>query len=310
MKRSFLIILLSLLILLPSCRLYKLEHQLDPKNEEFLSKVRYIITREERKIFLELPDAEKEKFKEEFWRRRDPDPSTEENEFKIEYFNRIERANELFLGEGREGWMTDRGRIYVLFGPPTDRLTYPMGEGPYSRCQEIWYYGNFPVLFYDYYCNGTYELVTLDLSHLHQLNLAEAHFAKTFDKEKDMFDFSLNIKKALVSENRIEGLIIIEIPYDSIWFKSEDERLITTMDVELEIKDEKENLIWKHDEAVEVETDEIELQQKQKKKYKIEIPFILEESLEKLHQGKNMIHVLLKNRTGGEESRKVMEIKL
>ena len=81
--------------LLPSCRLYKLEQKLDPANAEFLSQVRYIINAEERKIFLELPDADKDKFKEEFWSRRDPDPNTEENEFKDEYLSRIERANEL-----------------------------------------------------------------------------------------------------------------------------------------------------------------------------------------------------------------------
>lgn len=66
-------------------------------NAEFLSKVRYIINKKERKIFLELPDSEKERFKDEFWERRDPDPETEENEFKMEYFNRIEKANDLFM---------------------------------------------------------------------------------------------------------------------------------------------------------------------------------------------------------------------
>jgi GWxTD domain-containing protein len=122
-----LLIILSLLLLL-SCRLYQLERKLDPENAEFLSKVSYIITKEERKIFLELPDKEKEKFREEFWKRRDPDLETEENEFKTEYFKRLERAAEIFMGEGRPGWLTDRGRIYVLFGPPADRMTYPMGS--------------------------------------------------------------------------------------------------------------------------------------------------------------------------------------
>jgi GWxTD domain-containing protein len=121
-----------------SCRLYNLERKLDPVNAEFLSKVRYIITAKERKIFLELPDSEKEQFIQEFWTRRDLDPDTEENEFKMEYFNRLEKASELFLGEGKQGWLTDRGRIYVLFGPPTDRITYPMGGDPYSRCRVCW----------------------------------------------------------------------------------------------------------------------------------------------------------------------------
>lgn len=113
----------SLVFFSSSCRLYKLEKKLDPVNAEFLSKVRYIITGKERKIFLELPDSEKERFREEFWKRRDPDLSTEENEFKMEYFNRKEKANEAFVSEGKPGWLTDRGRIYILFGPPMERIT-------------------------------------------------------------------------------------------------------------------------------------------------------------------------------------------
>ena len=119
-------------------RLYRLERKLDPVNAEFLSDVRYIITHKERKIFLELPTSEKEAFRENFWQIRDTDPNTEENEFKVMYFDRIETANELFISEGRPGWLTDRGRIFVLFGPPWERITYPMGDNPADRCREIW----------------------------------------------------------------------------------------------------------------------------------------------------------------------------
>ena len=55
---------------------------------------------------------------------------------------------------------------------------------------------------------------------------------------------------------------------------------------------------------------EDELKDGQKEKYKIEIPFILEKDLDRLHQGKNMLHVVLKNRTGGDESKKAMEFRL
>lgn len=302
--------LIVLLLLLPSCRFYKLERQLDPENAEFLSKVRYIITKEERKIFLELPDSEKEKFREEFWRRRDPEPDTEENEFKMEYFNRIEKANEIFLGEGRPGWLTDRGRIFVIFGPPTDRIKNPMGQGPYSRCSEVWYYGNFPVWFVDNYCNGTYELIPFNMDHLHYLNIAQHRLQKTFKEEKEIFDFSLKVEKTQVSLDRIEGIITIEIPYKVIWFKSEDERLVTILDAQLELNDSKGNLVWDYKDAFKIETDEIGLQQKQKKKYKIEIPFVLEEDLEILRQGRNIFHVLLKNRIGGEELKKRIDFKL
>src|SRR5688572_32039285 len=72
--------------------------------------VAYIITDEERKAFKKLAtDDERERFIEEFWRRRDPDPDTDENEFKEEYYERIAYANEHFAS-GIPGWKTEIGR--------------------------------------------------------------------------------------------------------------------------------------------------------------------------------------------------------
>lgn len=316
---SFLFFCCFLLFFSSSCRLYKLERQLDPENAEFLSKVRYIITGEERKVFLELPDSEKEEFKEEFWKRRDPDLATEENEFKMEYFNRIEQANELFTNEGRDGWMTDRGRIHILFGPPQYREVHSIRTSAsyylYGNCGEIWHYGNFPVVFVDTTCAGNYRLITYNLSSIRSLNLmymhefskAQAEAQKTYDQEKRIFDFNWRIKKEVVTPQRIEGIIFIEIPYDVIWYKAEDDRLVTTLDVELELKDFEGSFIWEYKDAFEVSITEDELKERKRKNYKIEIPFTLEEGLDKLRQGKNLLRAVLKNRTGGEEIKKVME---
>ena len=94
--------------------------------------VTYIITPEEQKAFKKLAtDDEREKFIEEFWRRRDPDPDTDENEFKEEYYERIAYANEHFAS-GIPGWKSDRGRIWIMYGKPNERETHPSG-GPYDR---------------------------------------------------------------------------------------------------------------------------------------------------------------------------------
>src|SRR6266849_8071566 len=94
--------------------------------------VTYIITDEERKAFKKLAtDDEREKFIEEFWRRRDPDPDTEENEFKEEYYERIAYANEHFAS-GIPGWKTDRGRIWIMYGKPDELESHPSG-GQYDR---------------------------------------------------------------------------------------------------------------------------------------------------------------------------------
>ena len=94
--------------------------------------VTYIITDEERKAFKKLQtDDERERFIEEFWRRRDPDPDTDENEFKEEYYERIAYANEHF-SSGIPGWKSDRGRIWIMYGKPDERESHPMG-GQYDR---------------------------------------------------------------------------------------------------------------------------------------------------------------------------------
>lgn len=113
--------------------------------------VKYIITNEEKKAFDALKtDEERENFIENFWRRRDPNPDTEENEFREEYYERIAYANEHYAS-GIPGWMTDRGRIYITWGKPDSVESHPSG-GAYDRPSyegggstttypfEIWFY--------------------------------------------------------------------------------------------------------------------------------------------------------------------------
>ncbi|MEP7214014.1 MAG: GWxTD domain-containing protein [Acidobacteriota bacterium] len=94
--------------------------------------VAYIITKEERRAFDALAtDEERENFIENFWRRRDPNPDTEDNEYREEFYERIAYANEHFAS-GIPGWKTDRGRIYITFGKPDSVESHPSG-GSYDR---------------------------------------------------------------------------------------------------------------------------------------------------------------------------------
>jgi GWxTD domain-containing protein len=97
--------------------------------------VRWIITDEERSAFKQLSnDEERDQFIEAFWARRDPTPDTPENEFKEEHYRRIAYANEHFAA-GIPGWKTDRGRIYVMYGPADEIESHPSG-GTYQRPME------------------------------------------------------------------------------------------------------------------------------------------------------------------------------
>ncbi len=90
--------------------------------------VLYIITDEERAVFSKLQTPEeKDSFIEQFWQRRAPDPNRSSNEFKEEHYRRIAYANEHFAS-GIPGWKTDRGRAYIMYGPPVEIEDHAGGE--------------------------------------------------------------------------------------------------------------------------------------------------------------------------------------
>jgi len=114
----------------------KLRKELETPYKKWLNEdVVYIITDEERQAWKRLAtDEEREQFIEQFWLRRDPTPDTAENEFKEEHYRRIAYANERYAS-GIPGWKSDRGRIYITFGPPDEIESHPSG-GSYERPAE------------------------------------------------------------------------------------------------------------------------------------------------------------------------------
>ena len=114
-------------------RLEKLRKELRGPFKRWLDEdVRYIITPEERKAFVQMAtDEERENFIESFWMRRDPTPDSMENEYKEEHYRRIAYANDRYAS-GIPGWKTDRGRIYIAYGPADEIESHPSG-GQYQR---------------------------------------------------------------------------------------------------------------------------------------------------------------------------------
>jgi GWxTD domain-containing protein len=302
------ILLLLGLAAVSACRTYNIERKLSPAHSNFLSKVGYIITREERKIFLELPETGKDAFIEEFWKRRDPDPETERNEFRMEYESRLEKAGSLFRGEGRPGWLTDRGRIYILFGPPSERLTYPMDASGY--CREVWYYGAFPVIFIDDNCSGNFVMKAINLEHLQALNIAQGHFQKTFAQEKKFFDYEVGILKVRAEGGVYEGKVAIDIPYTTIWFTFKDGRLETAFIVKAEMSDESGRVIWEAQDSFPLTLEERELKENRGRRFRMEFPLLLDKEVDRLKSQKIRLEVSVKDTTEGEELRKVLEFRL
>ncbi len=126
-----------------------------PYREWLDEEVPYIITPQERKAFMSLSnDEERDAFIQAFWRRRNPNPDSPENTFREEYYRRIAYANEHFAA-GEPGWKTDRGRIYIEWGPPDSIDSHPSGglyQRPFSEGGgqtstfpfEVWHYRYLP----------------------------------------------------------------------------------------------------------------------------------------------------------------------
>ncbi len=131
--------------------------------------VKWIISREERERFLSLVDpVEKLAFVESFWRRRDPTPDRPPNESREEHAERFSYAVQNF-GAGTPGWATDRGKIYILLGPPSAIERNPAGRTAFERPSEVWTYNNvrnprlpasMDVAFVDFTATGRFEIVS------------------------------------------------------------------------------------------------------------------------------------------------------
>ena len=110
--------------------------ELDTPYKQWLNEdVVYIISPEERQAFLQLEtNEEREQFIEQFWLRRSNNPDLPDNDFKEEHYRRIAYANEHFAS-GIPGWKTDRGRMYIMWGPADEVESHPTG-GTYDRPME------------------------------------------------------------------------------------------------------------------------------------------------------------------------------
>jgi GWxTD domain-containing protein len=204
---------------------------LDSESRDFLSKVRYIITKQERLHFLAVPAANRKALIEEFWKKRDPTPDSEVNEFRDQYFARIAEANHLFTEAAEPGWLQDRGRVYILLGPPTNRHAYPRGMTFYDVPREIWYYGFFPIAFIDEAWNGNYKLDPLSVEQLSIINRAQKEWQPQVAVEREPIDFEVTAKRAEDGGTLVE----VMIPYRGVWFAVRGETLRVTFVVTLEV---------------------------------------------------------------------------
>ncbi len=171
-RRKILIYLVLFLLILPLLPFTgqdkKSPKDLGPTYRKWLEEdIVYIITPKEKEVFLQLEtDRERNLFMEAFWKYRDPNPNTPENEFKEEHQRRIKYANQYFGKEGPgAGWRSAMGRIYIILGEPgyIERYenmseVYPMIIWSYEAKPEMGLLQAFNVVFFKQGGMGEYEL--------------------------------------------------------------------------------------------------------------------------------------------------------
>ncbi|MCX8161235.1 MAG: GWxTD domain-containing protein [Candidatus Saccharicenans sp.] len=141
--------------------------ELTPAHKDWLEIVTPIITEAEREVFFKLKnEQERDRFISLFWKVRDPNPDTSENEFYREYMERVHFADRYFgIGSSKRGCLTERGYYYLLLGKPRERQVYATQSDIWPM--ELWFYqgdtkyglpGYFYLLFYQPEGSGDYRL--------------------------------------------------------------------------------------------------------------------------------------------------------
>jgi len=195
--------------------------------------VPYIITDVEKKVFENLPNEEERgRFIARFWEKRDPDPTTPENEFKTVYYKRIALANKSFGASGIAGWRTDRGKIFILLGPPqeiqrdfnpesTDSLTM-------NAARETWNYWNLAnarlpynleFAFLDKHGTGNYALESSLIPRAGgSVPFDTSTLSYYFDRMEILAEA---VKNPFEGGEELRGLITTQVAYDNIPFRYE-----------------------------------------------------------------------------------------
>jgi GWxTD domain-containing protein len=179
---------------------------LEPESRDFYAKARLVMAEAEKEIFLHLPDAASRlEFITDFWAKRDPDPATEDNEFRDEFERRVDHAD-LRFNEGRKGMDTDRGRIYIYLGPPDKTEEFPFQTSTEIRGPILWwiYYGfELGISFVDARNTGVYKISEIEGNLLDAIERSKLGAVnQSWGTDGPYFDFDVTYdrsKKALVA---------------------------------------------------------------------------------------------------------------
>jgi GWxTD domain-containing protein len=218
--------------------------KMSPEHKDFLSKVRYIISKDEARFFKNLPDNRRDEFIEQFWAVRDPNPGSGENEFKEEYFRRIDEANRLFT-VGLEGWQTDRGKTYILLGPPRHISEYPLGNMYDRTPYVVWHYPEVVIIFVDIYGDGD---LRVDYGNRYAQMEFHAMVQEAFVEAKRQLNYMSGLFNYDFDYARIKKVPSLVFTFDlkKMSFKPEGDKMVSQLIVSVDARDKDYNDAWNY----------------------------------------------------------------
>ena len=194
--------------------------KLDLNSRDFYLNVYIIMTKAEKNLYFSLPRENRREFEESFWKIRDPNPYSDENEFKKMYLERVEEARQKFKSDG-PGYFGDRGQVYILLGPPDELYDRPSNQSYFSS--QIWIYRSLEmrVQFVDRSGTGKHEMYPVNHRVFHYMNVARHHITGLGAKSR------LNIKTDFE-----DNLVLIKVKTESLTFEEVNEKMQYSLEIE------------------------------------------------------------------------------
>jgi len=129
------------------------------KNDYFkaIEQLKYVASPEEIKKLKQVPEDQRIQSWLEFWKSKDPTPNTPQNELRDEYYSRLRYVNQNFTLPTQEGWETDMGRVYMVYGHPDEVEKHPF-DREVQAFQKWYYYKRNRVFLFIDRGDGEYQL--------------------------------------------------------------------------------------------------------------------------------------------------------
>ncbi|HDP94316.1 MAG TPA: GWxTD domain-containing protein [Candidatus Aminicenantes bacterium] len=284
----------------------------EPQTDEFYQVARPIMTSQESRIYRNLASPQlRKRFIEYFWEIRDPNPLTEDNEFRMEMLRRFEHVQRYFQEGQRPGWRTDRGRFFMILGPPDEVDRNVQTTDPRLQGRVIdWYYG-FSGATGTTYSGGGFRLRFVDERGFGIFRMDERYMPLRVMDILEELKFNMIVKRGQdspfpeaidfqVDFNPAAGEVTVSFGPKRVAFERREDRILVHLHVAVMVINEKEKI----DKFTRDWKEEFNAEAVLKEDFRFNIPVAV-----RLDPGKSTLDVVVTDLMSGRKSRRMTSVK-